>query len=255
MKTPFLSLIATATIALAAAIPSTARQTDDLLKDAEPLPPVPKAHPDSKIIENPKLKGLVIEVFPDKKTRRVLIETEVCLREGALEIFMCKKGTKEHESILRCDLDALKIHELLILAGAEPGKPTQFVNPKTEEAEFKPATGTKINVSVHYTKGGKTFTHPAQEWTWDGKKKAIMPYGWVFAGSLVIVDPCNKENKFYAANSGDVIAISNFPYSMLEVPAEISKDDANLVYEARTEKIPPLGSKVWVILEPVIAKK
>jgi hypothetical protein len=37
---------------------------------------------------------------------------------------------------------------------------------------------------------------------------------------------------------------------MLEMPVEISKDDAFLTYEARTEKIPPLFSKVWLILEP-----
>jgi hypothetical protein len=229
-------------------------QPNEVGKDAEPLPPPPKADPKSTHIENPNLKGLIIEVLPDKKTRRLLLATEVCLRDGALEIFMCKKGTKEHEAIVRMDIDALEIHEALILAGATPGKPTQFVNPKTEQAEYKAATGTKINVSVHYTKEGKTFTHPAQEWIWDAKKKAIMPHGWVFAGSFVVVDPCNGR-KFYGANSGDVISISNFPYSMLEVPVEVSKDDANLVYEARTERIPPLRSKVWVILEPVPEKK
>ncbi|HEV3437923.1 MAG TPA: YdjY domain-containing protein [Gemmata sp.] len=254
MKTMFLVLIAAITTTLAVVIPTPAQQPDPEDKDAEPLPPAPKVDPKSVHVENPELKGLIIEVLPDKKTRRVLLATEVCLREGPLEIFMCKKGTKEHEAILRTDIDALKIHEGLIFAGAAPGKPTQFVNPKTEEAEYKPATGTKINVSVHYTKGGKTLTHPAQEWIWDAKKKAQMPHGWVFAGSIVIVDPCNGK-KFYAANSGDVISISNFPYSMLEIPAEVSKDDANLVYDARTERIPPLRSKVWVILEPVIEKK
>ena len=254
MKTTFLVLIAAITTTLAVVVPIPAQQPDQPDKDAEPLPPAPKADPKSVHIEKPDMKGIIVEVLPDKKTRRVLLATEVCLREGPLEIFMCKKGTKEHEAILKTDIDALTIHELLILAGAEPGKPTQFVNPKTEEAEYKPATGTKINVSLHYTKGGKTFTHPAQEWIWDPKKKAPFPHGWVFAGSIVIVDPDNGK-KFYGANSGDVISISNFPYSMLEVPVEVSKDDANLVYDARTERIPPLRSKVWVILEPVIEKK
>lgn len=253
MKTTCLASIAAIAFAMAASLTAAARQADDEDKDAEPLPPVPKANPKSTLIENPDLKGVIIEVLPDK-TRRVLLATEVCLREGPLEIFMCKKGTKEHESIVRTEIDALKIHEDLIFAGATSGKPTQFVNPVTEKAEYKPATGTKINVSVHYTLKGKTFTHPAQEWIWDAKKKAQFPHGWVFAGSFVIVDPCTGQ-KFYGANSGDVISISNFPYSMLEVPVEVSKDDANLVYEARTERIPPLRSKVWVILEPVLGKK
>ena len=184
-----------------------------------------------------------------KKVVRVGLSCEVCLREGALEVFMCKKGTKEHEAIVRIDADAKFIHLALKTAGGEPGTPTQFIDPKTEEPKWKAATGSKVNVLVHYTKGGKTFTHPAQDWIWDHKKKAAIPHAWVFAGSIVIKDPDNGR-EFYGANSGDIISISNFPYSMLEMPVEISKDDAQLTYEVKTDKVPPLLSKVWVILEP-----
>ena len=96
---------------------------------------------------------------------------------------------------------------------------------------------------VHYTMGGKTFTHPAQDWIWDIKKKAVMPHHWVFAGSVIIKDPDNGR-EFYGANSGDIISISNFPYSLLEIPVEISKDDAQLSYEVKTDRLPPLGTRV-----------
>jgi hypothetical protein len=231
---------------------TTAARPDDK-ETPSALPPAPKSDPNSKLIEAPGLKGVVMEVRPDK-SRRLLIATEVCLREGALEVLLCKKGTKEHEAILRVDIDAQELHKLLLLAGAEAGKPTQFVDPKTEQAAYKPATGTKINLIVHYTKDGKTFTHPVQEWVWDTKKKAAIGYGWVFAGSIIIEDP-DTGKKFYGANSGDIISISNFPYAMLEIPAEISKDDAQLSFEAKTDKIPPISSKVWLIMEPVIEKK
>jgi hypothetical protein len=229
---------------------------DPRAKDAEPLPPYPKAHPDSKVIENPNLKGLVLEVLPDK-SRRVGFVTEVCLREGPLEVLICKQGTKEHEAILRADFDAREIHKLLLLAGAEAGAPTQFVNPRTNEPEYKPATGTAVKVLVSYKKGGKVHTHPAQEWVWNTTKKRNLEVpGWVFAGSQLIRDPDRPEAPpFYAANSGEVIAVSNFAYSMLEVPVEISKDDALLNYEAKTDRIPPLFSRVWVVLEPTPAKK
>jgi hypothetical protein len=229
-------------------------------QDAAPLPAAPKADPKNELKAMTPDKTLLLEMAPDaanpgkKKAVRVLVACEVCLREGPLEVFLCKKGTKEHEAVVRVDADIMMVHAALEAAGAKPGTPTQFVDPKTEEPKYKPATGSKVNVLVHYTKGGKTFTHPAQEWVWNHKKKAILPHGWVFAGSIVIEDPDSKK-KYYAANSGDVISISNFPYSMLEMPVEISKDDANLEYEARTEKIPPLLSKVWVILEPVPDKK
>jgi hypothetical protein len=76
-----------------------------------------------------------------------------------------------------------------------------------------------------------------------------MAHGWVFSGSVIITDPDNGR-KFYGANSGDIISISNFPYSLLEIPSEVSKDDAQLTYEVKTDKVPPLLSRVWVILAP-----
>ncbi|MCS7021017.1 MAG: YdjY domain-containing protein [Gemmataceae bacterium] len=221
----------------------------------EPLPEYPKLHPHNTLTALNPEKTLFAEVATvdgKKKVVRVGLACEVCLREGPLEVFLCKKGTKEHEAIVRVDADAKFIHAALEAAGAKRGKPTQFINPQTEQAEYKPATGDKIRVVVHYRRGGQLYTHPAQEWIWDRHKKEPLPHDWVFAGSVTIVDP-DSGREFYAANSGDIISISNFPYSMLEIPVEISKDDANLTYEARTSRIPPVGSKVWVILAPMEA--
>jgi len=258
MKTAFMSLLAVAAIVLASLTPAPARQEPDK-KDAEKLPDFPKLDPKNVVVPLNEGKTIFAEVAVEgdkKKVKRVGLACEVCLREGPLECFLCKKGTKEHEAIVRIDADAKFIHLALEAAGATKGTPTQFVDPKTEEPKYKAATGTKLNVIAHYTKGGKTFTHPAQDWIWDTKKKASIAHGWVFTGSVLIKDPCRPNAEpFYGANSGDIISISNFPYSMLEMPVEISKDDANLTFEAKTEKIPALYSKVWIILEPVPEKK
>src|SRR5437763_2455437 len=56
-------------------------------------------------------KNVVFEVEGDKK--RVLVEAEVCLREGALEQLVTKKQTKEHEAILAADVDARHINAAL----------------------------------------------------------------------------------------------------------------------------------------------
>jgi hypothetical protein len=152
--------------------------------------------------------------------------------------------------------DAKLIHTALVAAGGKPGKTPQFLNPKTGEPEFKPATGSKIKVLVHYKKDGKLHAHRAQEWIWNSMKKKAVDVDWVFAGSQLIKDADNPEAEaFYGANSGEVISVSNFPYSMLELPIEINKDDATLNYEVKTDRVPPLFSKVWLILEPVAEKK
>ena len=40
------------------------------------------------------------DVWFDKKRKAVVVDGQVCLREGQLEMFACPKGTKEHESVL-----------------------------------------------------------------------------------------------------------------------------------------------------------
>jgi len=260
MKPTLLALAAALAVWTAGGHPGAAAQPvvpdpDPRAKDAEPLPAYPKADPNAKVVPLNADKTFFMEVLPDGG-RRVVFVAEVCLREGALEVFLCKKGTKEHEAVLRVDLDAKLIHAALEAAGAKAGGPAQFVNPKTNEPDFKPATGTTIKVTVHYRKGGKLHTHPAREWVWNSKVKQAITADWVFAGSRLLTDPDQPARPpFYGANSGEVISVSNFPYSMLDLPVEITKDDASLNYEAKTDRIPPLFSKVWVILEPVAAKK
>ncbi|HXD89077.1 MAG TPA: YdjY domain-containing protein [Urbifossiella sp.] len=227
-------------------------------KEAPPetLPEPPKLDPKNNHVALDKDRTFLMEQGPDKKFIRVLVATDLCLREGPLEVFCCKKGTKEHESILRVATDAKLIHTALVAAGGKPGKTPQFLNPKTGEPEFKPATGSKIKVLVHYKKDGKLHTHRAQEWIWNSMKKKAVDVDWVFAGSQLIKDADNPEAEaFYGANSGEVISVSNFPYSMLELPIEINKDDATLNYEVKTDRVPPLFSKVWLILEPVTERK
>lgn len=220
----------------------------------EALPEFPLTNPkNTQVPLTPDKKTIIAEVGDvggKKKVIRVGIVCEVCLREGPLEQFLCKKGTKEHEAVVRVDLDAERVHEAIIAAGGTAGTPTGFFDPKTEEPKHIPATGSKVKVLVHYTKDGKTFTHPAQEWIWNHKKKQPIEHEWVFAGSVFVKDPEDPKAKpYYGANSGDIFSISNFPYSTLEFPVPISKDEAQLTYEAKTDKIPPLTSKVWMLLD------
>ena len=102
------------------AAPAAWGQPPALLKDAEPLPEVPKADPNSELTALNKEKTLYLEKKPDG-TRRVLLAAQVCLREGPLEVFLCKARTKEHEAVVRADLDAQFIHAALVAAypGAE----------------------------------------------------------------------------------------------------------------------------------------
>lgn len=196
-------------------------------------------------------KNVVLEI-PAKASepRRVRIAAEVTFREGPIELLLCRKNTKEHEAILAADVDARHIHTALLAAGAKEGHPVKFA-PK-----YVPATGSKIKVSLEYQKDGKTVVVPARTWIRDMKARKELALDWVFGGSLFFPDPEDpKKPKLYAANGGDLICVSNFDTAMLDLPVPSSQLDGDLQYEVYTERLPPLGTKVTVILEPVVEKK
>lgn len=194
-------------------------------------------------------KNVSLEVLPDNK-RRVLVSAEVCLREGQLELLMCRKQTKEHEAILTADVDARKLHQALLLAGAEAGSPVRFL-PK-----YQPASGTTIKVSVQYKDKDKLVTAPAQSWIKNDKDNKPLANDWVFAGSRLVTNPLDPDGKkHYLANDGDLICVSNFETALLDLPIKSPKDNADLIFVANSERIPPQGTPVVVILEPVLEAK
>lgn len=98
-------------------------------------------------------------VLLDVPGKRVLLKTKVVLREGLLEMLVCKKQTKEHESILAIDAQAFKIHTGLLALGAKVGKPAEYL-PK-----YKPATGQRIDIFLQWTdKKGKRHRVSGQSW-------------------------------------------------------------------------------------------
>jgi hypothetical protein len=194
-------------------------------------------------------KNVVLEI-PTEGPRRVRVAAEVSFREGPIELLLCRKNTKEHEAILAADVDARHIHTALLAAGAKPGSPVKFA-PK-----YAPASGTKIRVSLEYSKDGKTVIAPARQWVRELKTRKELSTDWVFGGSQFFPDPHDaKQPPLYAANGGDIVCVSNFESAMLDLPVPSTQLDADLPYEAFSERIPPLGTKVTVILEPVVEKR
>jgi len=120
--------------------PSTSEQLDARLKTAVAL--------------NPQKTVLL-----DKPNGRLYLQTSVALREGLLEMFLCKKQTKEHESVLMIDSSAQVIHAGLLAAGATPGRPAKF------QPKFSPPQGDRIEIWVHWKDAdGKPQRATAQSW-------------------------------------------------------------------------------------------
>jgi hypothetical protein len=210
----------------------------------EEAPPIPETY---KALN--KEKTIFLEV-PKEGPRRVHLLAEVCLREGLLEVFLCKTNTKEHESVLHVNADGREIHAALVLANAQPGHPVKFT-PK-----FEAPNGTVIKISLTYREKGKVKSCPANEWVKDRKTSKYLTHDWVFAGSRLLNDPEHPERPpYYTANQGEFICLSNFADAMLDLPVKSSKEAAELAFEINTPRIPPLLTPVIVTLEPVVDKK
>jgi hypothetical protein len=212
-------------------------------QQAAPSPP-PRVEEKPKTVEVGKNVSLEVQ----DGQRRVLVNGYVCLREGELEQLVTRKNTKEHEAIIAVDADARKIHEALNLAGAVEGRPVRYT------PNYQPATGQTIKVSIRYEDKGRLITVPGQSWVKNMHTGKALDVDWVFAGSALVDNPLDPDHpKTYLANDGDVICVSNFDTAMLDLPVESSKNNAELLFQAWTERIPPLQTPVVVVLEPVPA--
>ncbi len=193
-------------------------------------------------------KNVVFEVLPDGK-RQVLVEAVVCMRDGPLEMFMCRKNTKEHESVVCSEMDARDIHKALLLAGAVAGSPVKF------DPKYEPVKGPAIKISVRYTDAGKEKTIDGRSWVREVKTRKELDKDWIFGGSFFFAPPNDPNRQLYAANGGEVVCVSNFTTAMLDLPIQSSDLDDDRSFEAFKERIPALGTKVTIIFEPQPEKK
>ncbi|MCH2182786.1 MAG: YdjY domain-containing protein [Mariniblastus sp.] len=181
------------------------------------------------------------EIWIDMKAKQVMVAGQICLDRGGLEVFACPRQTKEHESVVSVNALALELHTCLIAIGADPGKPVQWT------PEYQPANGPKIKIQVRWSEENQQVTRNAKELVRNFDTKKELDMDWVFCGSQFYVNP-EDGSKVYYGDSGEMICLSNFSTATLDLPIESSGSNESLLFEANTEKIPPLGTKVYLVL-------
>lgn len=96
----------------------------------------------------------------------MILETTVVFRNGLLEMLVCLKQTKEHESILSLDGKARDVHAGLLAVGAQTGKPVSW------DPEFRPPTGQEIEITLMWQdENQKWHRSPAQKWLRSATRK------------------------------------------------------------------------------------
>lgn len=240
-------------------------------KGSQPELPTP-------LVDDPSSLKLLQPSYPiwiDGDDKRVVMVGRVCQRRAPLELFACTRGGKEHESVLAVNTEAWLMHAALLAVDAEPGSPVAFV------PEYVPASGTEIEIAVIWEdESGRRRRARAQDWVrdvsalyerfqgvianqFDDELNLVdqhaawksMEHPWVFAGSQFVKDEQTGEGSYLANAEGELICVSNFPTAVLDVPIRSSDSNASLMFETFTERIPPLGTPVTMVLTPVLGER
>lgn len=181
----------------------------------------------------------------DLRGKRVFVDGYIAQREAYLEMFACPAETKEHESIVGVIAQSSEVHAALLAVGAMPGTPVRW------DTEYVPATGQPIRVWVMWhDEQGQFQSTDARQWIRHVGTEDSLELDWVFVGSSIWRDPSDGR-EYYQANGGEMICVSNFSTAMMDLPVQSSDQNNALLFDAFTERIPPVGTPVRLILVPL----
>lgn len=192
------------------------------------------------------------------------VETKVCMDQGLLELVLCTKDSKEHESILVTEAKPSHIHTALLLIGAKNGSPAIQQAMDAEMTEFRHVlpTGDPIRVSLVWKEDGKVVEKPVSDFiaavpsygstAGDGKaaapRKAFPTDTFLFAGSVLAPGNDNGAKRYVCDEVGNVISISTFGDELLCLPEINTQTNELLTWVADPDPLPAVGSKVTLRL-------
>ena len=247
--------LATSAVVLAILAAGAARGAET---PAEKTPP-----PAEKPVVLTTLPGIVV----DTEKGEVRLEGKVCLREGALELVVCSEGTREHESVVAVKARPSHVTFALALLGLEPGQPAHW----TEAGAFSPPAGGTLDITARFftvsdeekarvdkliaegadpdaIRARKTLLKEVPAWKLlrlsGSEVEVTRPIEWVYVGRP-------EKNMLVAADrEGTVVCLSNFVEAVIDVPFESTAVNADLLYEANPNVVPPVGTPVELVIRP-----
>jgi hypothetical protein len=189
--------------------------------------------------ETDKLPHLQVDVAK----KQVRVECEALAVEEPLEFFCVMNGTSEHESVLRSAAKASDLHLALLMIGLKPGEPVRY---SEAAGKWLPPHGPPLQIHCEFEKDGMSVALPAYRMMRGVKSKEPMPVlTWIFAGSRVMPD-----GNYAADVTGYLVSIVNFELTVIDIPKLASSNNETLEWETNLDVMPPLGTRVWMVIEP-----
>ncbi len=192
------------------------------------------------------LPGIVV----DTKAREVRLEGLVCRQRGALELLVCSQGTREHESVVVIKAKPSHVTFALALLGLQPGKPG-FA---TEGGAFSPPAGDVVDITCRFSiprgEGAVKKAETSEVPAWKLLRLAGSQTGLDRSLEWVYVGLPDEESLNAADREGTVVCLSNFVEAVMDVPFESTSVNADLIYEANPDVVPPVQTPVELVIRP-----
>ncbi len=204
--------------------------------------------------EGQPAQSAVIALVPgiriDRVRSTVEIDAVVCIDAGWLEQIACSPQTREHESLVTIASRPRDVHAALLLLGLEPGAPGSWTF-ENDVLALVPPRGPRLSVEVRWIAAdGTARREPIGRWVREARSGVELDSSWYFAGSVLEPARDGRSALYVADQSGSIIGLVTFGDEVIAFPAILPDQEgvAPLEYEAWTERLPPIGTPVTVLL-------
>jgi hypothetical protein len=190
------------------------------------------------------------EIQFESKTREIRFPATINMTKDLLEFLIVHKNGKIHESLLKTEISPTGLNLAFTLLRYKPSpelysEPTSPIDP-TEKFPVVPEEvkrAARLQIDVEWQDGEKLRRVPLNEWIQHAPTGSTMPGGpWVYGGSEVV------DGKFPPETTGDIAAIYLSHSALINYPGKDNGDDT--VWLVFPKRVPPLDSKVTVIISP-----
>ena len=174
----------------------------------------------------------------NKEKREIIFQAEFNMERGLIELILCGKNGKLHESVLKTDIVPSHLQVALLLLGFGCKQDSDFQDknkiPQSDSllifAEWIDSLNNTINVRIEQLAYNII------------KEKEMMKTPWIFQGSMFI------EGHFMADINESIITTYHDPYSIIDNPLETRNDD--MLYVVNSKIVPSKGTKAKIIIRP-----
>lgn len=171
-----------------------------------------------------------------KQKHQVIFPAIVNLDQGIVEYLIVNTAGKVHSSLFQTSVETEILQFSLLMIGL-----SGTLNPLKEQGESRIPEGDRVKISIVWKENGKESILPIEQMILK-QGNVIDHIPWVFTGS-------NYGITGQAENS--LVAIYHDPAALID--HQLMEGNNSKIWSVDKEKVPPAGTLVQVMIEPLVS--